>query len=51
MSSRKPYVCKSGDRPNPIAAGQCIVLDRIIWREFEDILEDLGKHRHFHIAY
>ncbi|MEI6064547.1 MAG: Uma2 family endonuclease, partial [Pseudanabaena sp. ELA748] len=34
-----------------LEAGQRIVLDRISWQEFEDILEDLGEHRHSHIAY
>ena len=34
-----------------LEAGQRIVLDRIGWQEFEDILEDLGEHRHSHIAY
>ncbi|MEI6331697.1 MAG: Uma2 family endonuclease [Pseudanabaena sp.] len=34
-----------------LEAGQRIVLDRIGWKEFEDILEDLGEHRHSHIAY
>jgi Uma2 family endonuclease len=32
-------------------AGQRVVLDRIGWQEFEDILEDLGEHRHSHVAY
>ena len=34
-----------------LEAGQRIVLDRIGWQEFEDILEDLGEHRHSHVAY
>jgi Uma2 family endonuclease len=34
-----------------LEAWQRIVLDRIGWQEFEDILEDLGEHRHSHIAY
>ena len=34
-----------------LEAGQRIVLDRIGWQEFEDILEDLGEHRHSHITY
>jgi Uma2 family endonuclease len=34
-----------------LQAGQRVVLDRIGWQEFEDILEDLGEHRHSHIAY
>ncbi len=31
--------------------GQRVILDRVSWQEFEDILEDLGEHRHSHIAY
>jgi Uma2 family endonuclease len=31
--------------------GQRVTLDRISWQEFETILEDLGEHRHSHIAY
>ncbi|CAN1212348.1 Putative restriction endonuclease domain-containing protein [Tumidithrix helvetica PCC 7403] len=31
--------------------GQRVALDRISWQEFETILEDLGEHRHSHIAY
>jgi Uma2 family endonuclease len=34
-----------------LEAGQRIVLDKIDWQEFEGILEDLGEHRHSHIAY
>jgi len=34
-----------------LEAGQRIVLDRISWQEFEDILEELGEHRHSHFAY
>ncbi len=34
-----------------LEAGQRIVLDRIGWQEFENILEDLGEHRHSHVAY
>lgn len=34
-----------------LQAGQRVVLDRIGWQEFEDILEDLGEHRHSHVAY
>jgi Uma2 family endonuclease len=34
-----------------LQAGQRIVLDRIGWQEFEDILEELGEHRHSHVAY
>ncbi|GBO54393.1 flavodoxin reductases family 1 [Pseudanabaena sp. lw0831] len=31
--------------------GQRVILDKISWQEFEDILADLGEHRHSHIAY
>ena len=31
--------------------GQKVRLDQISWQEFERILEDLGEHRHSHIAY
>jgi Uma2 family endonuclease len=31
--------------------GQRVILERISWQEFEDILADLGEHRHSHIAY
>lgn len=34
-----------------LEAGQRLVLDKIDWQEFEGILEDLGEHRHSHIAY
>ncbi|MFN4887110.1 MAG: Uma2 family endonuclease [Pseudanabaena sp.] len=34
-----------------LQAGHRVVLDRIGWQEFEDILEDLGEHRHSHVAY
>ena len=31
--------------------GQRVILGNINWQEFEDILEDLGEHRHSLIAY
>jgi Uma2 family endonuclease len=31
--------------------GQRILLKGISWQEFEDVLADLGEHRHSHIAY
>lgn len=31
--------------------GQRVTLENINWQEFEDILEDLGEHRHSLIAY
>ncbi|PZV12061.1 MAG: hypothetical protein DCF20_18360 [Pseudanabaena sp.] len=31
--------------------GQRVILENINWQEFEDILEDLGEHRHSLIAY
>jgi Uma2 family endonuclease len=31
--------------------GQRLTLDSVSWQEFETILEDLGEHRHSHIAY
>ena len=31
--------------------GQRVILERISWQEFEDILADLGEHRHSHIVY
>ncbi|TYQ28154.1 Uma2 family endonuclease [Pseudanabaena sp. UWO310] len=31
--------------------GQRVTLENINWQEFEDILEDLGEHRHALIAY
>ena len=31
--------------------GQSVTLENINWQEFEDILEDLGEHRHALIAY
>ncbi len=31
--------------------GQRVILDGVGWQEFEDILEDLGEHRHSHVAY
>jgi Uma2 family endonuclease len=34
-----------------VAPGQRLILDNISWQEFEEILEDLGEHRHSHIAY
>lgn len=34
-----------------VESGQRIILDQISWQEFEEILEDLGEHRHSHIAY
>ena len=34
-----------------VAPGQRVTLDNISWQEFEEILEDLGEHRHSHIAY
>ena len=34
-----------------VAPGQRLILENISWQEFEEILEDLGEHRHSHIAY
>ena len=34
-----------------INPGQRVSLDNISWSEFEAILEELGEHRHSHIAY
>jgi Uma2 family endonuclease len=34
-----------------VIPGQRVTLDNISWQEFEEILEDLGEHRHSHIAY
>lgn len=34
-----------------VESGQRIILDQISWQEFEEILEDLGEHRHSHITY
>jgi Uma2 family endonuclease len=34
-----------------VPPGQRLILDNISWQEFEEILEDLGEHRHSHIAY
>jgi Uma2 family endonuclease len=34
-----------------VIPGQRLILDNISWQEFEEILEDLGEHRHSHIAY
>ena len=34
-----------------VTPGQRLVLEDISWPEFEEILEDLGEHRHSHIAY
>jgi Uma2 family endonuclease len=34
-----------------VAPGQRLILDNISWQEFEEILDDLGEHRHSHIAY
>ncbi len=34
-----------------INPGQRVTLDDISWAEFEAILEELGEHRHSHIAY
>lgn len=34
-----------------VAPGQRVRLENISWQEFEETLEDLGEHRHFHIAY
>ena len=34
-----------------INPGQRVTLDDISWSEFEAILEELGEHRHSHIAY
>jgi Uma2 family endonuclease len=34
-----------------INPGQRVTLDNISWPEFEAILEELGEHRHSHIAY
>ena len=31
--------------------GQRVILDGVSWQEFENILEDLGEHRHSHVAY
>ena len=31
--------------------GQRVILERISWQEFEDVLADLGEHRHSHVAY
>jgi Uma2 family endonuclease len=34
-----------------LTQGQRVTLENINWQEFEDILEDLGEHRHSLIAY
>jgi Uma2 family endonuclease len=34
-----------------VAPGQRLILENISWQEFEEILDDLGEHRHSHIAY
>jgi Uma2 family endonuclease len=34
-----------------VIPGQRLILDNISWQEFEEVLEDLGEHRHSHIAY
>jgi hypothetical protein len=34
-----------------VAPGQRVRLENISWQEFEETLEDLGEHRHSHIAY
>ncbi len=34
-----------------VAPGQRVTLEGISWPEFEEILEDLGEHRHSHVAY
>lgn len=31
--------------------GQRVILDGVSWQEFENILEDLGEHRHSHVSY
>ena len=34
-----------------LSEGQRVTLENINWQEFEDILEDLGEHRHSLMAY